>query len=71
MPRRLSARESGMKAKALRDQALRRPELGYATEPRESAAGATSYPVKKIDTASADAIARFMESKQRGKPDGE
>lgn len=52
--------ENQRRAKALRDQALARNELRQPSEPRESAAGATSFPVKKINTASAEAIARFL-----------
>lgn len=60
MPRDYSARENGLKAKARREHALKRLDLREPTSPREAPAGATSFPVKKVDRETADAIAAFM-----------
>lgn len=46
MPRDHKANENRKRAKARRDGALQRIELLWPSEPRESAAGATSFPVK-------------------------
>lgn len=46
MPRDYRARENKLRAKAKRDGALARVELRGPSEPREPAAGATSFPVK-------------------------
>jgi hypothetical protein len=61
MPRHYKAHEHQRRAKALRDQALQRNELRQPSEERESAAGATSFPVKKIDMDSARAIEAFLQ----------
>jgi hypothetical protein len=51
-------------ARHRREQALARNELRLPTQPRESAAGVTSFAVKRQDPVDADAISRFLE--QRG-----
>jgi len=49
MPRNMRANENMKRSKAKRDAALARVEIGYPTEPRVSAAGPTSFPVKADD----------------------
>ena len=51
MPRDNSARANARHAKAKRDAALSRAELGWPTAPRISAAGVTSMAVKAEDQA--------------------
>lgn len=51
MPRNLRRRESVMRAKAKRADALERAELRRESTPRTSAAGPTSAPIKWQDPA--------------------
>lgn len=65
MPRDYRVAENQKRAKARRIGARARNELRAPSEPRESPVGATSFPVKKIDMATASAIAAYLE-RQRG-----
>lgn len=62
MPRGMRARENALRARAKRQGALDRVELRGPSEPRQSAAGATSAPIKTTDPETtrliADALAR-------------
>lgn len=60
MPRDYRARESGLKAKARRANALARIDLRHETTPRQAAAGPTSHAVKVPDPDSARAIEEFL-----------
>lgn len=60
MPRDYRARENMLRAKARRDHALQRRDLREPSEPRQAPVGATSFPVKRIDPGTADAIAAFL-----------
>lgn len=64
MPRDPSARENRIKAKARRDHALARMDLRTPSVPRESAAGATSHSVKKIDIGTRAAIDAFLAKRE-------
>ncbi len=66
MPRDLRASENQKRAKARRIGALARNELRAPSEPRESSAGPTSFPVKKTDMATRAAIDAFLSRRQEG-----
>jgi hypothetical protein len=61
MPRDYKAAENQKRAKARRMGALARNELREPSVPRESPVGATSFPVKKIDMATAEAVKAFLD----------
>jgi hypothetical protein len=42
-------KQQSRQSRARRDSALSRPELRVPTEPRQSPAGVTSFPVKVVD----------------------
>lgn len=52
------------RAAARRSGALARNELREPSSPRQAAAGATSFPIKKVDAESAAAIAAFLAKRQ-------
>lgn len=64
MPRDYRARESQLRAKARREHALERRDLREPSTPRQAPAGATSFPVKKTDAATAAAIAAFLAGRE-------
>lgn len=55
------------RAAARRSGALARAELREPSTPRQAAAGATSFPVKAVDPATASAIEAFL-AKKGGTP---
>ncbi len=55
MPRDLKSHENAKRARARRDSALARQELGYPTEPRTAPAGPTSMGIK-VRSASDDLL---------------
>lgn len=63
MPRNMRANESARRAKALRDRALTRPEMGQPSEPRTSAAGPTSMAMKVKDPSDALLIEAWLQQK--------
>ena len=66
MPRDLRARENQQKAKARRQHALDRLELGRPTEPRKAAAGPVSHAIKVIPPDVEAALAAFRASRPKG-----
>lgn len=60
MPRDYKASENQKRAKARRSAALTRPELRQASVPRQAAAGATSFPVKKESPSIRAAVDAFL-----------
>lgn len=60
MPRNMKRHESHKRAKNLRAYALARNELRLPSEARQSAAGATSAPVKAVDRETADMVEAFL-----------
>lgn len=64
MPRDLHAGESLRRARARRESAMARQELGQPTSPRDPAAGPTSMAVKRRDTTDDRLVAEFLA--QRG-----
>lgn len=65
MPRDYNPREAYLKAKARRDYALQRRELREPSEPRQAPSGPTSFPIKKIDTATQRLIAEALAKRGR------
>lgn len=63
MTRHLKAEERQKRARARREGVLSRAELREPSSPRVAAAGATSFPVKASDPATAAAIAAFLSRK--------
>ena len=63
MTRHLKAEERQKRARARRETALSRAEFRFPSSPRQAPTGATSFPVKAVDPATADAIAAFLAKK--------
>jgi hypothetical protein len=61
MPRDFRAKENLRNAKAKRDAALKRVELGFPTTPRVSPDGKTSMPIKAPDPETERLVREFME----------
>lgn len=64
MPRDYRAAENTRRAKALRDRALARPEMGQPSEERASAAGPTSMGVKVRNASDDLLIEAFLRQKK-------
>lgn len=60
MGRDYSPREAALRGKARRAHALERNELRGPSEPRQAPVGATSFPVKVTDPATAELIAAAL-----------
>jgi len=65
MSRRYSAGEKAKRARAKHELALERSEFRYPSQPREAAAGATSFPLKVSDPEVDRLIREYQEKVRR------
>ena len=63
--KRLNGHQTAAKAKALRDRALARPEMGQPSEERVSAAGPTSMGVKVRNASDDLLIEAYLRQKEK------
>lgn len=66
MSRSARSKDNAMIAQARRLRALERPEFREPSEPRRSADGATSFPVKAVDGETSRLVEEFLAKRGRG-----